>query len=181
MKEQLELFPLPPQERHKVHKVKLNSLGFDKTYNMDYGDMHDKYYVFKTGGYNRYLKDWGPIFPYVQNIETGTVLGCGSTASDHYVKFSCKYKDGYKGNNKGATRVFRIHRVAAFAFIKNPDPEKLTMVNHIDGNVLNYSLANLEWISPSNNVKGIQHFADKYSNRQKLLEEKGHSFDFKLE
>lgn len=45
----------------------------------------------------------------------------------------------------------RTHRLLAEAFI--PNPLNLETVNHIDGDKLNNSLENLEWMSRSENVK----------------------------
>jgi hypothetical protein len=44
-----------------------------------------------------------------------------------------------------------IHRLIALAFC--PNPLGLTQVNHIDGNHRNNKASNLEWISPSDNVR----------------------------
>ena len=44
-----------------------------------------------------------------------------------------------------------LHRLLAEAFI--PNPHNLSEVNHIDGDKLNYSLSNLEWVSASDNVR----------------------------
>lgn len=52
---------------------------------------------------------------------------------------------------KGGGRVYKmVHRLVAEAFIKNPDdkPE----VNHIDGNKINNTVGNLEWVSRSENA-----------------------------
>lgn len=45
----------------------------------------------------------------------------------------------------------RIHRLLAETFI--PNPNNLETVNHINGNKVDNSLSNLEWISRSDNVK----------------------------
>ena len=45
---------------------------------------------------------------------------------------------------------FYIHRLIAEHFIPNPD--NLPQVNHIDGNKLNNSLDNLEWVTVQDNV-----------------------------
>jgi hypothetical protein len=44
-----------------------------------------------------------------------------------------------------------VHRLIAKAFI--PNPNNLEQVNHKDGNKLNNSVNNLEWVSKSDNVK----------------------------
>ena len=51
---------------------------------------------------------------------------------------------------KGSNLVLKIHREVAKAFIPNPD--ELPFVNHIDGDKLNNSVENLEWVTPRENV-----------------------------
>lgn len=50
-----------------------------------------------------------------------------------------------------ANKSRRTHRLLAIAFIENPF--SLETVNHKDGNKLNNSLENLEWVSRGDNVK----------------------------
>jgi hypothetical protein len=122
----------------------------------------DTYYIFKTGGINPYMKNEGPIFPYVQNKESGKVLAIGSTATDHYPRFAIP---GYG---------LRIHRVAAQSFI--PNPLNLSDVDHIDGNIMNYALNNLRWVSRSENMKKINRSDPRYLLRQKKLKESGSGY-----
>ena len=51
-------------------------------------------------------------------------------------------------NNKGFK--FAVHRLVAEVFI--PNPNKLKIVNHKDGNKLNYCVDNLEWTTYSENT-----------------------------
>jgi hypothetical protein len=53
-----------------------------------------------------------------------------------------------------------LHRILAQLFIKNPDNYKI--VNHKDGNKLNYNLINLEWCTHSQNTK---HSHDELDNK----------------
>ena len=61
---------------------------------------------------------------------------------------------GYKQvclNLSGKTKIFRVHRLVAMAFIENP--EGLETVNHIDGNKGNNHVSNLEWCSVADNLR----------------------------
>ena len=58
----------------------------------------------------------------------------------------------YVGLGKNGTKAtFAIHQLVAQAFIPNPYNKKT--VNHLDGNKLNNSVANLEWSTYSENLE----------------------------
>lgn len=57
------------------------------------------------------------------------------------------YVNLYK--NKKSRR-FSIHRLIAIHFI--PNPENKPQVNHIDEDPANYSISNLEWVTPKENM-----------------------------
>ena len=46
-----------------------------------------------------------------------------------------------------------IHKIVAHTFIPNEDFRKYCQVNHIDRNRLNNDVDNLEWVTPSENVR----------------------------
>lgn len=84
-------------------------------------------------------------------------------------------KDGYYETTltmAGKPKTIRTHRLVAFAFCENPynKPE----VNHKDGNKLNNSADNLEWVTSSENQKhayklGLQKVSGgALSNRKKI-------------
>lgn len=53
----------------------------------------------------------------------------------------------------GKQTPLKIHRLVAEAFIPNDDPINKTSVNHIDGKPLHCHMANLEWVTPQENVR----------------------------
>lgn len=64
-------------------------------------------------------------------------------------------KDGYRTLIllvDGKRKSVREHRLVAMCFVENPNPEKYSIVNHIDGNKLNNNAKNLEWTDDSGNM-----------------------------
>jgi hypothetical protein len=122
----------------------------------------DTYYIFKTGGINLYMQEKGPIFPFVQNKKTGIIYSVYSSTTDVYPRVGVG----------GLT--LRIHRIAAQAFI--PNPNNFMDVDHIDGNHLNWCLDNLGWVSKSQNMKKINMKDQKYLNRNEKLKKSGSSY-----
>lgn len=52
---------------------------------------------------------------------------------------------------KGKQKQFRVHRMVAMTFLKNP--KHLSQVNHIDGDKTNNDITNLEWCTPKANTR----------------------------
>ena len=64
------------------------------------------------------------------------------------------HKHGYHAVrlwHQNKTRLFKLYRLIAIHFI--PNPENKREVNHKDGNRMNYAISNLEWVTPSENMK----------------------------
>lgn len=66
-------------------------------------------------------------------------------------------KDGYEVVSLGSVNNVKIHRVICEVFHGSPDAGRY-QVNHIDCNRSNNRADNLEWVSPSENIKwGVDH------------------------
>lgn len=115
-------------------------------------------------GYENYMiTTHGEVFnvntrKYLKNVEDGR---------GYY--FVTLYKDG-KGKN------YRIHYLVASHFINNK--ENKPQVNHIDGNKLNNNVKNLEWATPSENIKHA--WANGLSKSSELQKEKARQMCIQL-
>ena len=67
-------------------------------------------------------------------------------------------------SKNGKAKKIMVHRIVALTFIKNP--ENKPQVNHIDGNVHNNNVENLEWAT---NAENTQHAYDLKLNIKKQL------------
>ena len=62
---------------------------------------------------------------------------------------------------------FSIHKLIAFMFVPNPDPEKYNIVNHKDRNTSNFKKENLEWCDAKINASSDKRKRElKYTYRK---------------
>lgn len=116
--------------------------------------------VAKLRGFPDYeVNTLGEVF----STRTGTKRQLKPSTSTGYAKVGIV-------NTKGETKNLQIHRMVAMCFI--PNPKKLEIVNHIDGNKLNNNLSNLEWVSRGGNGKHYsEKLAPKYAAERKAKKE----------
>ena len=91
----------------------------------------------------------------VRNTWTGKILKQYVNSGYYSVKFS----------GDGEENEFRIHRLVALAF--HPNPNNLSVVDHIDNNKLNNHVSNLRWVTQKEN---IQSYNDNFRIRRKILQ-----------
>ena len=87
--------------------------------------------------------------------------------------------DGYvvsKIRNKDIVKTLKVHREVAKAFI--PNPENKPQVNHMNGNKGDCSLENLEWVTPSENIRHAKQLGLQMScpNRQAVEQYDGDNY-----
>ena len=81
--------------------------------------------------------------------------------SKHQILKPAKRKNGYLQvllYKNGKRNMFLVHRLVAFAFIPNDNPQEKTDINHIDENKSNNMVDNLEWCSKQYNIDYSQGF-----------------------
>ena len=82
--------------------------------------------------------------------EDGTVIN-----HENKILNVVKDRNGYKQVSING-RLAMVHRLLAFTFINNSNPDKFKIINHIDGNPSNNQLSNLEWCDHRhNNLQAI--------------------------
>ena len=95
----------------------------------------------KVEGYPKYeVSNLGRVRRDKSN--NGKTIFTGTKESDGYIRVGLS-KDG-------KCRKFKMHRLVAFAFIKNPDPINKIEVNHL-GEKDDNRVCMLEWVTPQEN------------------------------
>ena len=159
---QLDLFKKQPNKTIKDECIDLSKIKFvspdlgkgksGRTWN--YSDIPEgKFFIYKTGGFNRFRKEMGNVFPRLINEMTGTEYAvCLETGSDAGY-LSWNLNPFSKGHAKGGkTLRIKCHRLVAEAFLENEDPQYYSIVDHKNHDMKDYRVINLNWVTFSQNA-----------------------------
>lgn len=105
------------------------------------------------------------VIPGVENYEAST-LGRIRNKKTQQIRMT-HINNGYEKCRmriNGKSKDMKVHRLIAFTWIPNPDSK--LQVDHVDENKLNNCIDNLEWVSPSENMKR------RYANNKNSLKPK---------
>lgn len=138
------------------------------------------YLIFKEGGphyFSQCKKDIDPIYrqniwPFIYSYKTrpkgkksSIILGSIGSSKLSYINqrlftINKTIKKSFNSNVKiniretFKDREYRMHRLVATVFVSNPDPKKYNIVDHINGNRVDYRVVNLRWVNIEMNSRG---------------------------
>ena len=107
------------------------------------------FFIFKTGHINPALGDDNKIYPYLKSYKKNPAGFVMNYRMGHHQSGYPRY-DLMIGDK--AYKAY-VHNLVALAFVVNDMPDKKKIVDHIDGNILNYHPDNLKWSTFSENSK----------------------------
>ncbi|AII27975.1 HNH endonuclease [Bacillus phage Bobb] len=121
---------------------------------------------------------WKSLKGLIKQGDNYSVSNLGRVRNDvtGKIKKNSSHERGYLTTGIGANSTYPVHRLVALAF--HPNPDNKPQVNHIDGNKVNNEAANLEWVTPSENIihairtglqvhrRGEKHHSSKFTEKQ---------------
>lgn len=103
------------------------------------------------------------------------ITDMGQVYSLFYNKYLCIRENGNNYqfvtlSKKGQMKNFFVHVLVARHFILNPDPLNKTQINHKDSNRRNNIVTNLEWVTPSENMRHATTYGDLRLNKVPVIQ-----------
>ncbi len=160
---QIDFFLKQPEEIKKIECIDISTITYPVIYprTWNYSDIiPNTYFLYKTGGTNRFCSKKGDIFPKLINVRNNNKIikartGGGNGAS--YCTWGIRSGNMITpGGTKGTKAInLKCHRITAEAFLLNNDPRHFVDVDHKNQDHFDFSLDNLRWVTKSQNVKNI--------------------------
>lgn len=115
-----------------------------------------------------YMDNWYYIPGYSRYIinRTGRVLNMCHNSEKSFSLGTHGYLETSMVKDSRGGRAVGIHRLLALTFIPYGRHVKSNHVNHIDHDKLNTSIQNLEWVTPSQNIKAAIEFGARQTQRK---------------
>ena len=112
------------------------------------------------------------------------IVICKNGRIDHKIGTTMKLRQNKNGymqiglTKHNVRKMTYVHRLIAETFIENPDNK--SQINHKDGDKLNNSVENLEWVTASENLKHSYENLNRTINSGKHRKIKGYDEDGEL-
>ena len=110
--------------------------------------------VYKTGFHHPKTDIYpDPVFPAVYNTRKGRVISVMTSHEYPRINLPSKFVTNprYRSNTNGSV-IWVLHRILAYCFLPNDDPNVKKNIDHINEEKYDYRLENLQWITASENM-----------------------------
>lgn len=110
--------------------------------------------VYKTGFHHPMTDQYpNPVFPAVYNTRRDRIIKVMTSLDYPKVNLPSMYikNPSFRSNKKGSV-LLALHRILAYCFLPNDEPNLKKNIDHINEDKYDYRLENLQWITASENM-----------------------------